>query len=109
MKRLLGLALFLAAIAVAFGAYAQDPAPAASEVRAAPRGVAVVGVGASRDDAFTVAGAVYAGRLRPASLDEQRARVLAGDAPPASASKEIRELAELRAAVTGEDAASRKL
>src|SRR6476646_9839670 len=106
MTRLLRLALFLAAIFVVGIVHAQTPSAPPPPPPA--QGVAVVGLGA-RDEAFTLARAVYAGRLRPAALDEQRARVLAGDAAPPSASKELRELGELRAAVTGEDAASRKL
>lgn len=80
------------------------PAP-----RSTPQGVAVLGAGASREAAFTVARALYAGRLRPPSLDEPRARVLAGDPAPEGASRELRELAELRAGVTGSDAASRRV
>jgi len=75
----------------------------------AAQGVAVVASGGARDEAFTLARAVYASSLRPRSLDELRARILAGDPAPTSASRDVRELAELRAGVTGEDAASRKL
>jgi len=82
-----------------------SPAPAKS----AGQGVAVLAMPGARDEAFTLARAVYGSRLRPASLDEVRARVLAGDPPPANASRELRELAEVRASVRGDDAASRKL
>jgi hypothetical protein len=61
------------------------------------------------DSLVDAARALYGSRLRPTSLDEVRARVLAGDPPPANASRELRELAELRAGVTGEDAAGRRL
>lgn len=115
MKRLARIFLVLAALACTAGAQAQGEQPAASATtatpppKAAPQGVAVIGIGSVRDDAFAAARAVYASRLRPASVDEQRARVLAGDPAPAGSAKEISELAELRAAITGEDAASRRL
>jgi hypothetical protein len=83
-------------------------APAA-EVATSRRGVAVVGGTAARDEAFTLARAIYAGRLRPPALDEVRARVLAGDPVPPNARRELRDLGELRAGVTGDDAASRRL
>lgn len=63
----------------------------------------------SRDEATKLARAVYASSLRPRSLDELHARVLTGDAPPSNATKPLRELAELRASVTGDDAPSRHL
>jgi hypothetical protein len=77
--------------------------------KAAPQGVAVLAMDAARNEAFTLARAVYASSLRPRGLDELHARILAGDPAPAGASKEVRELAELRASITGEDAASRRL
>jgi hypothetical protein len=73
------------------------------------QGVAVLAIGDARDDAFAAARAVYTTTLRPSSLDELRARVLAGDAAPSTATKDLRELAELRAGIHGDDAASRKL
>lgn len=75
----------------------------------AGQGIAVLAVGPARDEAFALARAIYGSRLRPTMLDEVRARVLAGAPPPANASRELRELAELRAGVTGEDAAGRRL
>lgn len=106
----------LAVLATATVADAQPDPPSAPRAGAAAtpstqaaQGVAVVGGVAVRDDAFTLARAVYASSLRPRRLDELRARVLAGDPAPPSATKEIRELAELRAGVSGEDAASRRL
>lgn len=89
-----------------------QPAGAASAqpARAAGQGIAVLAVGPSRDEAFALARAVYGSRLRPHALDEVRARVLAGAPPPANASRELRELAEVRAGITtGEDAAGRRL
>jgi len=81
----------------------------ATSPKSAGQGVAVLGSGAAREEAFTLARAVYGSSLRPRKLDELRARILAGDPAPPSATKDIRELAELRAGVTGEDAASRRL
>jgi hypothetical protein len=77
--------------------------------KAKAQGVAVVASGGARDDAFALARAVYASSLRPRGLDELRARILAGEPAPPTATKDVRELAELRAAVAGEDAASRRL
>ena len=115
MKRAARRCLFvvtLAAGSVAHVAGAQ-PAPASSALvvdRPAPQGVAVLAIGSSaHDEAFALARAVYGSRLRPLALDEVRARVLAGGAPPPNASRELRELAEIRAGLTGEDAAGRRL
>lgn len=69
----------------------------------------MLAVGDAREEAFALARAIYGSRLRPVTLDEVRARVLAGDPPPPNGSRELRELAELRAGVTGEDAAGRRL
>jgi hypothetical protein len=89
------------------------PPPSATQslqpAKPAGQGIAVLAVGDARQDAFDLARALYGSRLRPVNLDEVRARVLAGDPPPANASRELRELAELRAGVTGEDAAGRRL
>jgi hypothetical protein len=109
MKRFLGFLILVCGLVLAASAAAQEPSADGGAPKAAGLGVAVIGVGSVRDDAFTVARAVYASRLRPPSVDEQRARVLAGDPAPPGADKEVRELAELRSAITGEDAASRRL
>ncbi|GEM_PF-815870 len=107
----------VAALATAGAVHAQPPAPperpsSSAPMRAdeqAPQGVAVLASGGARAEAFALARAVYRSSLRPRKLDELRARILAGDPPPATASKELRELAELRGSVRGEDVASRKL
>ena len=52
---------------------------------------------------------IYHGPLRPASIDESRARALAGEVPPAGASRELVELYETRGAIRGEDPPSRRL
>ncbi len=85
-------------------AAADGGAPAATR-----KGVAVVAVGNVRDEAYDLARAVYKSRLRPTSLDEVRARVLAGGAIPANASRELRELGELRAGIVGDGAAARRV
>jgi hypothetical protein len=105
----------LAVLAVPHVAAAQEPvgppagATAAVPPKPASQGVAVLAIGPARDEAFALARAVYGSRLRPTSLDEVRARVLAGAPPPANASRELLDLAEVRAGITGEDAAGRRL
>jgi hypothetical protein len=77
---------------------------------ASPRGLAVLAVGDAREAAWPLAQAVYADdTLRPAGIDEPRARVLAGESPKDGAPTELRELAETRAAIRGDDAPSRQL
>lgn len=114
MRRALHAFALLTALVATAPAWA-DPTPPAPAASPAPtttsaQGVAVVASGtAARDDAFVLARTVYASSLRPRQLDELRARILAGDPPPPTASQDVRELAELRASVTSEDAASRRL
>jgi hypothetical protein len=113
-RAVLGLSAALLALTLGGAghvALAQPAAPTATAPPGAPagQGIAVLAVGGARAEAFELARAVYGSRLRPPSLDEVRARVLAGAAPPPNASRELRELAELRAGVTGEDAAGRRL
>lgn len=84
-------------------------APRAFAQSTAAQGVAVLATNGARDDAFALARALYMTGARPRSLDEIRVRILAGDAPPPGAIKDLRELAELRASIAGEDAASRRL
>jgi hypothetical protein len=114
MKSLVRACLFLVPLAVGSvaGVARAEPPVASSSLpdRAAGQGVAVLALGGNaHDEAFALARAVYASRLRPTSLDEVRARVLAGDPPPANASRELRELAEIRAGLIGDDAATRRL
>lgn len=73
------------------------------------QGVAVLGTSGTRDEAFTLGRAVYASKLRPSGLDDAHAKILAGDPAKDDAPKELKELAELRAGITGEDAASKRL
>ncbi len=72
---------------------------------------AVVATAGATDAAWPLAIAIYASPLlRPSShdVDDKRARVLAGE-PPADESADLRELAESRVAVRGDDAASRQV
>jgi hypothetical protein len=98
-------------------ARAQEP-PASERVQTAPdartqgSGVAVVAIGAplAAGAAWPLAQSVYASAaLRPAAVDEAHARVLAGEAPPPNAPRELRDLAETRAALRGDDAPSRAI
>ncbi len=115
MKRLARACFFavsLAAGSVANVASADGPAGAnsAAPERAASQGIAVFAIGSNaNEESFAAARALYGSRLRPAALDEVRARVLAGGAPPANASRELRELAEIRAGVNADEAAGRRL
>lgn len=84
-------------------------AQSAASPNTTSKGVAVLSLGAAREDAFMLARAVYASRLRPPTVDEAHARVLAGEVPAENAAADVRELAELRAAITGDDAPSRRL
>lgn len=91
---------------------APAPAPIASAAvpKKAPRGLAVVALGGATDAAWALAREVYANvSLRPVSVDDARARVLAGEAPAPDAPADVRDLSQLVAAVKGDDAASRQL
>jgi hypothetical protein len=69
----------------------------------------IAGPGAE-DAAWALAKEVYArASLRPAVLDETRARVLVGAAAPAGAAAPVKDLADERAGVRGDDGASRAL
>ena len=99
-----GASIALALVATATPARAEPASPTPKPPR---QGVAVVGGPGVKDEAFALARAVYATHLRPRRLDEAKARALAGDPPAEASPKDTRELGELRAAVTGEDVASR--
>lgn len=115
-------ATFLAALGAGSSAFAQEGPPAASSGNGSPAGVvsppnksqgagvAVLALAGAKNEAFALARAIYASKVRPPNLDEVRARVLAGADPPANASRELRELAEVRAGVNASfDAPSRRL
>lgn len=75
-----------------------------------PQGLAVIALQGTSEAAWPLAKAIYARpTLRPASLDEARARVLAGEPLPPQATAALRDLAETRVAVHGDDAPSRQL
>jgi hypothetical protein len=86
------------------GAHAQTaPGPAR-------QGVAVLALSGATEHAWPLAQKIYASSaLRPAALDEAHARVLAGEPPPPDAPEDIRDLAEMRSVIRGDDAPSRKL
>lgn len=122
LRFLTPVAVFFAVASVSLGARvarADDAAPSSAvavpagesgkDTKDARQGLGVLGVGDAQPAAFVLARALYASRLRPPGLDEKRARVLAGESAAADAPTELKDLAELRAAVSGEDAASRKL
>ena len=93
---------------------AMADAPPAASATAAPssvdQGVAVLAQGDIAEIAWPLAQSVYgSAKLRPSALDEAHARVLAGDKPAPDAKPDVVELAELRAGVHGDDAASREL
>lgn len=88
-------------------ARAQDGV-AASKVAA--RGIAVLGLAGATDAAAALAREVYASpALRPALVDDARARILAGEKPASTASKELRDLSDTVAAIKGDDAPSKAL
>ena len=71
-----------------------------------PKGLVVVATAGATDAAWPLARAVYADDvLRPRDIDDAKARVLAGE----SGGADLSELAELRAGVKGDDAASRQV
>lgn len=73
------------------------------------QGVAVVATDGATDVAWPLASAIYGNVfLKPVHVDDERARVLAGEPAPIPSS-ELTDLAELRAGVKGDDAASRQV
>src|ERR1019366_3707635 len=85
------------------------PAPATAPAPA-PNGLAVVAMAGAADAAWPLAREIYATpSLRPYGVDEAHARVLAGEPPIATASPEVRDLAETVGGVHGEDGASRAI
>lgn len=113
--RALAVACALASPAAAHAQDAQPfapapPPPALVAPAPAGRGVVVLAVDRATDAAWPLAQAVYGDSgLRPSSLDDATVRALAGEAPAPDAPLRIRELAETRAAIHGDDPASRRL
>jgi hypothetical protein len=107
--RFLGCVALLAPLFVRMSAARADE-PQTPAVIDGQHGLAVIGLGSSVDAAWPLARAVYAeAALRPTTLDEAHARVLVGEAPDEKATAELRDLADTRAAIHGDDAASRRL
>jgi hypothetical protein len=98
------------AFLVAAAAWGAEPGPGLPVPTVPPaQGLAVLAVGDAAAVAWPLAQAVYANEfLRPA-FGEGEARVLAGEPAPPNASSELRDLADSRAAVHGDDAPSRRL
>jgi hypothetical protein len=94
-------------------ARADVPAASVSDAgtpAASANGVAVLARAGAEDAAWALAKEVYARpSLRPTSLDEARARVMVGSSAASDAPQSIKDLADERAGVRGEDGASRVL
>ena len=99
--------LVLPVALVAFGGLTQE---ARADEAVEPAGVAVVAEGESADVTWPFAQATYVKEaLRPKGLSEPEARALAGEVPAADAPPAVKELAELRHAVQGDDTVSREV
>jgi hypothetical protein len=107
--------LFFCALSALDAAPARaDAAPAATTTTSpsnkSTRGIVVLAAPGAEAPAWALAKEAYADdALRPPTLDEARARILAGQPPAADASRALRDLADQRAGVRGEDGASRAL
>lgn len=89
---------------------ASSGSPASAPPASASRGLAVLALAGATDAAWSLAREVYASAaLKPEGLDDARARVLAGEAPAPGAPQPVRDLEQLRAAVKGDDIASRQI
>jgi hypothetical protein len=87
-----------------------SPGEARADAPVAPKGLAVVAEGDTGTAAAALARAVYADpALLPLGLDEVHARTLAGGVVAPDAPKDVRDLADTRAALHGDDAPSRSL
>jgi hypothetical protein len=101
--------------ATAASALADPPAspPSAAAPTAPPAatdGLAVVALAGATDAAWPLASAIYAATsLRPVRLDEAHAHVLCGEAAPAGAPVDVRDVADMVASLHGDDAPSRAL
>jgi len=97
---------FFASLCAMFVALLTCRSARADEPQPKPRGIVVVAIDGATDAAWPLARAVYGDEmLRPRDIDDAKARVLAGESAPA----DLAELAELRAGVKGDDAASRQV
>jgi hypothetical protein len=104
------LAITTSSLASADAPVAHAPTSDDAPTPAARAGVAVLARPGAEAAAWALAKAVYArDALRPSALDETSARVLVGEPPPSAATRATRDLADERAAVRGDDGASRAL
>lgn len=86
------------------------PAQTSPASPGAETGIAVVAIARTSDLAWPLAQEIYRRpSLRPVGLDEARARVLAGEAPSPGAPQSLRDLADTRDALRGDDAPTRQL
>lgn len=101
-RALAGVVALFGILSCAVDAQASDPPE--------EHGLAVIAEGNSTSPAWALARAVYSDpSLRPPTLDEAHARALAGEPVSGDAPRELRDLAETRAALHGDDAPSRSL
>lgn len=87
-------------------AFATVMTAASSQAWAAPHGLVVVATDGSTDAAWPLASAIYSDPVLRPELGERAARVLAGEKVEGD---DMKNLAELRAGIKGEDAASKQL
>ncbi len=107
-----GFSLVAATLALASPAIGAEPSPSPPAAAAPAKrslGFAVLALGGSGDSAWGLAQAVYGSSLRPPTIDEAHARVLAGEPAPLGAPKDLVELAETRDAIGAMDGPSRRL
>ncbi len=108
--RVVGMLLVALCLGTSASVARADPGAPSTAVDEGQHGLVVIGVGSSVDAAWPLARAVYAdSTLRPPTLDEPHARVLVGEPASDAAPADLRDLAETRGAIRGDDAASRHL
>jgi hypothetical protein len=107
----LALCLLAFVLVAVTGTFARaDDATHPVKVDDAQHGLVVLGLGNTVDIAWPLARAVYGdASLRPGTLDEAHARILVGEPADDASTAELRDLADLRAAIHGDDGASRRL
>jgi hypothetical protein len=99
----------LAGVVVVFGILASASDAWAGDA-SDEQGLAVIAEGSAMSSAWALAHAVYGDpTLRPPTLEEDQARALVGEHVASESSRRLRDLAETRAALQGEDAPSRSL
>ncbi|MFO0658357.1 MAG: hypothetical protein U0165_00780 [Polyangiaceae bacterium] len=113
MRRLRGSVALSVALAVGVPSLVSTNHPAfaqpgkAAVATSAP--VIVLALDGAADVAWSLARLVYEDPAIRPSIDDTKARILAGDPAPKDADPKLRELADLRSAVHGDDAPSRRI